>query len=313
MKNFIFPKAIAQVGLALKKYSPEILTGVGVTGVIGGTILACKATTKASDIFDEKKEMLHKVDVVFEEHSKTDPKEDKNHYTEENKSNDIRIINTQTVLKLVKLYGPAALTLIGSILCFVSATTVLKKRNAAIAAAYTAVDASFRKYRDRVIDKFGDDIDKELRFNMHKEEMEIEDENGKKVKKTVNIVDGTPEPGEYSKFFDSSCNGWMKSPESNLFFLRSQQECFNEILKNRGYVFLNEIYDALGIEKTRAGQMVGWMRDSGNKDSDGYIDFGIYNGESDACRKFVNGLETVILLDFNCDGSIMSYFTDHDK
>jgi hypothetical protein len=81
-------------------------------------------------------------------------------------------------------------------------------------------------------------------------------------------------------------------------FLQCQQNYFNQQLKARGHVFLNEIYDAIGLERSKAGTIVGWVTD-GN--GDGYIDFGMFE---DASRRFINGIEPSILLDFNVDGVI---------
>ena len=86
-------------------------------------------------------------------------------------------------------------------------------------------------------------------------------------------------------------------------FLRKQQEWANELLKSRGHVFLNEVYDMLGIPRTKSGQIVGWVYNSNDEYSDNYIDFGVYDGGARS-RAFVNGYEKAILLDFNVDGVI---------
>lgn len=106
---------------------------------------------------------------------------------------------------------------------------------------------------------------------------------------------------QYARFFDDGCTGWSRDPEYNLMFLRCQEQHANERLKTKGHLFLNEVYDSLGIPRTKAGQMVGWIYDSNNGDN--YVDFGIFNG-SENSRAFVNGRERSILLDFNVDGDI---------
>lgn len=110
---------------------------------------------------------------------------------------------------------------------------------------------------------------------------------------------------EYAKFYDCGCTGWTKDPELNLMFLRKQQDFLNDRLKAEGYLFLNDVYDALGIQKTKIGQIAGWVYDEKNPVGDNYIDFGIYDTHREANRRFVNGLERTILLDFNCDGDIL--------
>lgn len=116
---------------------------------------------------------------------------------------------------------------------------------------------------------------------------------------------------QYARFFDETSPYWYKNsglrendgPEMNLFFLRAQQNYANEKLKARGYLFLNEVYEMLGMPKTKAGQIVGWIYKENNTDGDNYVDFGIYRTEKNA--KFVNGYENSILLDFNVDGAII--------
>ena len=187
---------------------------------------------------------------------------------------------------------------------------IMGKRNVALAAAYATVDKSFKEYRSRVIDKFGEEIDKELKYNIVSkvyEETEV-DKKGKEkvVEKEVKVstIDGY---SDYARFFDEGCYGWEKDAEHNLYFLKAQQNYANDKLKAQGYLFLNDVYEMLGIPKTKAGQIVGWYWDPHNPDlmGDGYVDFNIYNMNREACRDFVNGYERTILLDFNVDGNIL--------
>ena len=89
-------------------------------------------------------------------------------------------------------------------------------------------------------------------------------------------------------------------------FLRNQQQYANDKLRANGYLFLNEVYEMLGIQKTQAGQIVGWVYDDKNENGDNYVDFGMYDVNRSTCRDFVNGYERSILLDFNVDGSILN-------
>lgn len=106
----------------------------------------------------------------------------------------------------------------------------------------------------------------------------------------------------YARFFDESSSVWSKDAEQNLTFLKLQQQNANAKLKVQGYLFLNDVYDMLGIARTKAGQVVGWVYDENNTRGDNYVDFGIYK---DGNRTFVNGYERSILLDFNVDGNIL--------
>ena len=127
-----------------------------------------------------------------------------------------------------------------------------------------------------------------------------------KAQKKQVLVDDPNGLSVYARFFDEGCEQWSKNPEYNLMFLRSQQNYYNDMLKSRGHVFLNEVYDALGIPRTQAGAVVGWMiSDNG----DNFIDFGVFDGDRPRARDFVNGYERSILLDFNVDGVIYDLFT----
>ena len=295
-----------RAGFKFKKHSPEILVGAGVVGVVASAVMACKATTKLDDILTETKDT---VDKIHEVASNPDMVPAGKEYTEEDSKKDLTIVYSQAAVKVAKLYGPAVILGTVSIAAILGGHNILRKRNIALAAAYTAVDKGFKEYRGRVVERFGEELDKELRYNIKAKEIEetVVDENGKEttIKKTVNVVDPTA-ISEYAKFYDDGCTGWSKDPEYNLMFLKDQQRYANDLLKSKGHLFLNEVYDMLGIPRTQAGQVVGWIYDEKHPVGDNYVDFGIYNTDNAKARDFVNGYERTILLDFNVDGNILS-------
>lgn len=295
-------RGLSRFGLKLKKCSPEILVVTGVVGVVASTVMACKATTKVNDILENHKETVEKIHKVS-----ADP-EYKDEYSEEDAKKDLAITYTKTTMEFVKLYAPSVILGIASLTCIVSSNRIMHKRNAALAAAYAAVDKGLKNYRKNVIDRFGEDIDKELRFNVKPREVEeiVTDEEGNEtvVKSTANTVDPT-QMSPYSICFDETCGGWSKSAEDNKFFLLKQQNWANERLKSQGHLFLNEVYEMLGAQITKAGQIVGWIYDENNPDLDNYVDFGIFELHDEQKRNFVNGLERSIWLDFNVDGNIL--------
>ena len=292
-----------KVGFTLKKHSPEILVTVGVVGTVASAVLACKATLKVNDILTESKTNIDKIHTATEK----GVTEAGQTYSVEDSKKDLTIVYAQTGLKFVKLYGPSVLLGAASIGCILTSHNIINKRNAALAAAYTAVDSSFKEYRGRVVERFGKDLDKELRYNIKAKEVEevVVDENGneKTVKKTVEVAHPS-EYSDYARCFDESCVGWEKDAEHNLFFLRQQQNYANDLLKSQGYLFLNDVYKMLGIPVTQAGQAVGWIYDEECPNGDNYVDFGIYDLCKEANRHFVNGYERSIWLDFNVDGPI---------
>lgn len=291
------------VSFQLKKHSPEILIVGGVIGTVASAVMACKATTRLNVVLEESKNDIASVHDYIDDNGFTEK------YTENDKKKDLTILYTQAAVKVVKLYAPSVALGTLSITAILASNNILRKRNVALAAAYTAIDKSFKEYRGRVVERFGKEVDHQLKYNIKAKEIEetVTDENGKEkqVKKTVDVIDSETMPSEYAKFFDEYCLGWDKDPEYNLMFLRKQQSFANDLLKSRGYVFLNEVYEMLGIQKTKAGQIVGWIYDEENPIGDNFIDFGIYDVNRERNRDFVNGYERSILLDFNVDGNIL--------
>ena len=308
MKAEIMSKATRifnNTSLKIKKNSPEILMVAGIAGTIASTVLACKATTKVSKILDESKATI---DIIHGGMENGDINGQE--YTKDDGKKDLTIVYAQTGLKLAKLYAPAVTVGVLSIGSIVAGNRILNKRNVALAAAYAVVDKGFKDYRKNVVERFGEDLDRELRYNIKAKEIEelTVDKKGKEKveKKTVNVIDmdSVSKNSEYARFYDDGNTEWSKDPEYNLMFLRKQQEYANELLKSRGHLFLNEVYDMLGIPRSKAGQMVGWVYDEKNPNGDNYVDFGIYDMDDERRRAFVNGLERTILLDFNVDGVI---------
>ena len=304
IKNTVI-KTFHRVSFKIKKHSPEILLVTGIAGVVTSAVMACKATTKVSEILDEAKETI---DIVHEGIKKGSIKGIE--YTEETGKKTLAITYIQTGVKLAKLYGPSVLLGGTSIGCILASNNIIRKRNVALSAAYTAIDQSFKGYRSRVIERFGENLDRELRYNIKTEEVKetvVDEETGKKktVKTTVSVIDPNTY-SDYAKFFDEYCAGWTKDPEYNLMFLKQQQNYANELLRSRGHLFLNEVYDMLGIDRTKAGQIVGWVYDEEHPVGDNFVDFGIYVLDNEKARDFVNGRERSILLDFNVDGDILS-------
>lgn len=297
--------AIGRGSVILKKYSPEILTAAGVVGTIGSTVLACKATLKVEDILDEAKKKSNLINAVHDGEIEVDAE-----YTDKDYSKDLLVNRTQTAVKLIKLYGPAITLGALSITAILGGQHILRKRNVAVMAAYKLCEESFANYRSRVKDELGEEKDRQFYYGITEETVKdkVKSKDGK-TKTVTTKVEKAPDHlySQYARFFDEANMNWDKSPEQNMYFLKMVQNQMNDKLKARGHVFLNEVYDALGFERSEAGQLVGWVWNKDNtamEAGDGYIDFGIFDGNSYAKRAFVNGDERSILLDFNIDGMI---------
>lgn len=295
-------KAFYKSEFWLKKSAPDICVGCGVIGITVATVMACKATKKADDILDEREEHLNSVE-------ESTFIEDSDEYDAE-----VKTTNIIAVKKLVKVYAPSVVLWTLSMGCIVESHNLLKKRNIALAASYSTLDGMYKFYRKNVCERFGDDVDEELRSGIKHVETE-ETKTGKdgkeKVTKKKETISELDETNSYSKFFGPESREWQSNNDFNIFFLRQEQNHFNDLLKAKGFLFLNDVYKELDIPETLAGQCAGWVYDKNNPDTDSYVDFGIFGKDgkiSNANVRFVNGYEDVILLNFNVDGNILDKF-----
>ena len=282
--------------MKLKKHSPEILVVAGIAGTVVSAVLACKATTKVAEILDETNGTLD----TIHEGMKTGAINGQEYTTEDGKKDTV-VVYAQTGMKLAKLYGPAIILGTLSITGILASNNILRKRNVALGAAYAAIDKSFKEYRGRVIERFGEQVDTELKYGIKAkkfEEIEVDPETGKekKVKKTVMVADPNLQ-SDYAVYFDSKSRNYETNPDYNRMFLKAQQAFANDKLQTRGHLFLNEVLDDLDLPRTPAGQIVGWTKDG----PDGYVNFRIVEVE----RETEDGRhEPALLLDFNVEGNI---------
>ena len=301
-------RSFHKVGFKFKKHSPEILAVTGVVGIVTSAVMACKATTKVSDIVNEAKET---VDKIHESVGKGLHTSDGEEYTEEVAKKDLTIVYAQTGLKFVKLYGPSVALGIASIACLLGSNHILRKRNLALAAALTNVATSFKEYRGRLVDRFGKDVDRELRFGIKAKEVEetVVDKDGNEttVTKTVEVVDPNTAHSLYSIVFCEGNTGWTRNAELNKVFLIQQQNWANDKLKMNGVLTLNEVYDMVGAPRTAYGQIAGWVWTEDGTIGDNFVDFGLFDVNNEKACDFINGREKSIILDFNCIGNILDY------
>lgn len=307
-------KVFNKMTFKLQKHSPEILMVAGVVGIVASTVMACKATTKANDILKEAQDKIDGIHTVSEKAANNELSEP---YTEEEERKDLVLVYAQTGINFARLYAPSAILGTLSIVSILASHNILKKRNVALAAAYATIDKSFKDYRKRVVEKFGETVDKELKYNLKSKkitETVTDEEMGeiKKVKKEVFVVNPS-DISEYARFFEkytkddygntilNSC--WTNDNEHNLMFIKCQERYANDLLISKGRLFLNDVYKMLGLPATKAGQIVGWVYDPDNGKGDNYVSFGLYN-DNLSYSDFVNGFDPAILLDFNVDGNI---------
>lgn len=296
---------ISATKFTLKKYSPEILLGLGITGVGVSTVLACKATLKCEAIIDEHEEKLEMVEEALELENPD--------YTEEEAKKDRMIIKSTTALNFVKLYGPSATLMTASIGCILAAHHIMTKRQVALMAAYKVVEEAFSTYRGRVVKELGEAKDAHFMYGTDTiEDTEtVLDENGKKKKVTTQreeLVPGVKLSG-FARMFEEerpdqygSWDGstqWSPIHDYNLSFLTMKEKHFNDKLVVKGFVTVNEVLEELGFPPTDAGMVCGWRYKSDR--GDGYISFQPRGIDGN----WVMGKDgDPIVIDFNIDGVI---------
>lgn len=291
-------KAIGKAGkqiLLTRKHSPTILFAIGTVGFVSTVVLASRATLKMTEIFDEADELREK----SEEYVETYP--DK--YTKDDAEKDSVLIKVHTATKIAKLYAPAIVVGALTIAAFTSSHFIITRRNAALGAAYIAVDKSFKQYRDRVVNELGKDKDREFLFGSFEEQVEVDTDDGKAIKTVKRLGEVRDDHSMYARCFNNENKHWKYGSYYNFTFLQAQERYANERLNLHGYLSLNDVYKALGFEPTKAGQIVGWTRSGG----DGCVSFGIV--ENDPEGLFSNGDTDDIWLDFNVQGNILDAYS----
>lgn len=290
-------RPFANTQLQLQKHSPEILVGVGIVGVLTATVLACRATLKtplaaetARGKFEDIREARDDEDIE---------------YSDKDYRQDIVVASTQTAVDYVKIYGVSAVLMAGSLYAILKGHGITMQRNVGLSSAVATVSAGYKAYRNRVRDEFGEDAELNVYHGRKTETIEVEtvgkDGKTKTTKEKVTVLSVPKEHSAYARFFDDASRNWMPSPEMNLTFLRCQQNYANDKLRINKHLFLNEVYDMLGIPRTSEGQVVGWVI---GEHGDNFVDFGLYETTSPAGRMFINGQENAVLLDFNVDGVV---------
>lgn len=305
MNMSIITKPLAKAKFGFKKHSPEILVVGGIVGGVVSAVMACKATTKAQDILSETHYKVSQVHAVLD-----DPENTEDRYSEQDSRKELALIYAQTGLELAKTYAPSVLLGAASIVSILGGHKILRGRNVALAAAYATIDQSFKEYRGRVVEKFSETVDKELRYNLKAQkitETEVDPETGKrkKVKKEILVPAGDGAYSGYARSFEPGCEYWENDAQLNKAFLMAQEEFANQKLRSQGYLFLSDVYKALGFRDDRASHCVGWTFDEENPKGDNYVSFGFRDNLS-----FMEGFEKNVILDFNVDGPILDTFED---
>lgn len=306
-----------KLGAKATKYAPEALLAVGVGGIIFATVKACKNTPKAEEVLDEFMKAKEEVKSVMNDEKYEEAREKAN-YGKVAYGKEMAGLYVKYGLKVLRVYAVPLAVGAASLSCIFASHGMLKKRVAGLTAAYTALDGAFRRYRERVVEEYGEEVDKNFKRGIREKEIVIGHKEGKdgtkkEVKEKVKTIDdiSLDDVSDYGRWFDAANSTQYREndPVYNLAFIKGQETVFNNLLHGRGHVFLNEVYDALGFPRTAAGAVTGWVEGNG----DNYIDFGIVEHTYRQCNEYnVNDSATFAFskndgfyLDFNVDGVIL--------
>lgn len=297
-----FSRMIGKAKLSVIKNSPELLLVGGIVVGAVSVFLACKETLKVEEIIEEHKDKIEKIHEGSELIANGTLSEED--YSVMDVKKDMTVTYVQTGLQLAKNYAPAIITGSLSLAAILTSHGIMRKRYLALGAAYTALDTTFKAYRERVRTEAGEALDRHYLYGTKIEEVveEYEDEKGRKKTKVEKIetVDGKNLYSPFAKIFDETNPNWERDNERNRFFLAQVQSACQNKLRRDGYLWLNEVYHRLGFPETAAGQQFGWIFDDLSGESDSFVDFGIFNTSIAKNGEFINGYENSIILDFNC-------------
>lgn len=255
--------AMSPIGRKLGKHAPAIFTGLGIVGMIGGTVLACKATVDTIYILDEWE--LDKLDYEEALSNDMEPEE------AEELRKEYKADGRKVTVEVAKKYIPAVVVDVASIGCLVGGSRIAHKRLLTMTGIATSTAANFASYRNRVRQAEGEE--KDLLYLKGGAEHEVEEKTVTKKgkEKTVSkkvVIPNPDEHGQYSFQFKRGDAGWNSNPEYNLYYLQNMENTLNRKFRQQGYLFLNQVYDELGIRDadgkwlmTQEGQVVGWFDD----------------------------------------------------
>ena len=220
-------QAIKSAERVLTKYSPGILTGIGIAGMIGATFMAVKATPKALYLIETKKE-----EAEVEE-----------------------LTPVETIKTCWKCYIPATLTTVLSAVCLIGASTVSAKRNAALATAYSISEAALREYQEKVVEVVGEKKEKAVRDAVAKDQIDRDPV----TKSEVVIIDSNSNTLCYEplsgRYFKSTIDKIKKAE------IKLDRQMIQEM-----YVSLNDFYWEIGLDGTDLGDKMGWNLSKGYMD-----------------------------------------------
>lgn len=219
-------KLVKNIRVATRKYQPEILTGMGIAGMITTTVMAVKVTPKALDLLAEVK-AKHEED------------------------NDRKAYSKDVITKVAPIYIPAAIVGGLSVGCLVGASATNFKRNTALATAYTLSESALKEYQEKVVETIGARKEEAVRAAVAKDNLERNPVNNNGI-----IITGSGD----TLCYDILCKRYFTS---NIEKLKKIENDLNRRMRNENYISLNEFYYEVGLDDVAIGYEFGWNIDKG--------------------------------------------------
>ena len=287
--QFDFGTILTKTGLTLKKYLPEILTGVGVGGTIAATVMVTMKSASIEAIKQAYRDDMRQLDIANEEAEENKKETGLREFYDPDSGEMVpyslsehkkckRIVTFNAVKDGAKeLWLPVAMEVV-SIGLIAAGSGISRHRANESAAMFSALAGAYAAYRKRVQNALGDEAERRIRYGIEQHEIveEVVDEKGKKkTKKTVVDEIADPVVNPFAVVYTVGCKGYEKNAEYNKAFLLNVQAALTKKLKERGFLFVNDVYDALGITLTEKGHDWGWLYDKNNLVGVDHIDLGI--------------------------------------
>lgn len=271
--------------------------GVGIVSVVGGTILIGVASSKAEATVKAREDELNDIQKQADEAGVTVD------------SRLVRNTKVRMFLDIVRLFGPGVALEVFGLGCMAKAYISVKNENKELIEVATLLGNALAASRKRNKELLGEKKELMSRYPIEKKDVEIldEGEDGKvkseKVKNSMTVNPSEFTKTDWSRIFDETCPGWTKDAWLNKTTILKAQEEANHMLQERGYLFLNEVYDfeCFKFDRTKFGNQMGWVYDPDEAGNFPVVDFGIFDVANPQKNKFVNGYEKSVLLDFNID------------
>lgn len=299
-------RMIGRFVMTFKKNLPEITAGLSALGVIGTAVLSARSAYKSVPKLEEhreKMEQLHAAKDCFD-----DPKE----YNKE-----VLTVYKDTGVEMVKSYWPAGVAVMFTLAGIFTSNSLHRKRYFGMAGLCSTIMAAYNEYRERVRDQYGEDAERDLYLGIKREEVvTVEtDKKGKEKTKTEIVV----KPGEVDNpnfdvyLIDRNDKCWYYNrPELTYYYLLETQNCLTQMLRTRGYLFLNEVLRSLNKPECPEGQIIGWIYDENKGDTDNCVDFGLAEG-TENFDLFMSGKNEYVYITLNHDGTIYDKFPFFDR